>query len=57
MKKIWGEWPKNRKVPVQNPQGVRPGLGTQPRYKAYGDLPVEYVQNTMINIGLVRLSP
>ena len=65
MKKIWGEWPsglrrcnKNRKVPGSKPPlGARPGLGTQPRYEAPGDFPVEYVQITMINIGLVRLSP
>ena len=33
------------------------GLGTQPRYEAPGDLLVEYVQNAVINIRLVRLSP
>ena len=31
-----------------------PGLGTQPRYKALGDLGAE---NTVLNIGRVRLSP
>ena len=29
---------------VQTPLGSRPGLGTQPRYKAPGDLRVEYVK-------------
>ena len=33
------------------------GLATQPCYEATGDLRVEYVQNAMINIRLVRLSP
>ena len=33
---------------------TQPGLGTQPRYKALGDLGAE---NTVINIGRVRLSP
>ena len=33
------------------------GLATQPRYEAPGDLRVEYVQNAVINIRLVRLSP
>ena len=32
------------RFPVQNPLGARPGLGTQPRYEAPGDLQVEYVQ-------------
>ena len=46
-----GEWPsglrccnKNPKVLVQNLLGARPGLGTQPRDEASGDLWVEYVQ-------------
>ena len=59
-----GEWPcglrrcnENWKVPSSNPLDARPGLGTQPRYEAPGDLRVEYVQNAVINIGLVRLSP
>ena len=30
-----------RKVPVQTPLGTPPGLGTQPRYEAPGDLQVE----------------
>ena len=29
---------------VQNPLGTRPGLGTQPRYEAPGDLRFEHVQ-------------
>ena len=33
------------------------GLGTQPRYKALIDLQVEIVENAVINIGLMRLSP
>ena len=32
------------RFPVQNPLGAQPGLGTQPRYEAPGDLRVEYVQ-------------
>ena len=32
------------RFPVQTPLGTRPGLGTQPRYEAPGDLRVEYVQ-------------
>ena len=36
---------------------ARPGLATQPQYKAPGDLRVETDQNAVINIGLVRLSP
>ena len=30
---------------------ARPGLGTQPRYEAPGDLRVKNVENTVINIG------
>ena len=33
------------------------GLGTQPHYKAPGDLWVELEENAVINIGLVSLSP
>ena len=39
------------------PEGSRPGLGTQPRYVAIDDRRVKIVQDTVINIGLVRLSP
>ena len=28
-------------IPVQTPLGARPGLGTQPRYEAQGDLRVK----------------
>ena len=38
----------------QTQHDTQPGLGTQPRYKALGDLGAE---NTVINIGRVRLSP
>ena len=41
---------------VQTPLGARPGLGTQPRYEAPGDLWVEIVENAVIKIRLVRLS-
>ena len=36
---------------------AHPGLGTQPCYKAPGDLHVELVKKAVINIGLVRLPP
>ena len=59
----WGEWPsglrhwnQNWKVPGSTPLDAWPGLGTQPHYKAPGDLWVELVENAVINIGLVRLS-
>ena len=42
---------------VQTPLGARPGLGIQHRYEAPGDLWVELVENAVIDIGLVRLSP
>ena len=45
------------RFPVQTPLGARPGLGTQPHYEAPGDLRIELVENTVINIGLVRLPP
>ena len=45
------------RFPVQTPLGARPGLGTQPRYEAPGDLRVKLVDNAVINIGLVSLSP
>ena len=32
------------RFPVQTPLGARPGLGTQLRYEAPGDLRVEYVK-------------
>ena len=37
---------------VQTPLDARPGLGTQPCYEAPGDLPVEPVENAVINIRL-----
>ena len=50
---IRGEWPSGlrrcnmiRKVSGSNPLDVWPGLGTQPRYEAPGDLRVDYVQKT-----------
>ena len=48
---------RNGRFPAQTPLGARPGLGTQPRYEASGDLLVEIVENAMSNIGLVMLSP
>ena len=42
---------------VQTPLGARPGLETQPLYEAPGDLRVDLVENAVINIELVRLSP
>ena len=55
---VRGEWSsglrrcnQNRKVASSNPLGARPGLGTQPRCEAPGDPGVEYVKNTVINIG------
>ena len=41
----------------ETPLSDSPGLGTQTRYEAPGDLRVEVVENAMINIGLVRLCP
>ena len=40
-----------------NPLGARPSLGTQPRYEAPGDFRVKLLENAVISIGLVRLSP
>ena len=45
------------RFPVQTPLGTQPGLGTQPCYKAACGLLVEIAKNTLINFGLVRLSP
>ena len=42
---------------VQTPLGAMPGLETQPLYEAPGDLRVDLVENAVINIELVRLSP
>ena len=39
---------------IKAPPGVR---DPKPRYDAPGDLRVELVENAVINIGLVRLSP
>ena len=43
--------------PIQTPLGARPGLWIQPRYKAPCDFRDKVVQNVVINIRLVRLSP
>ena len=43
--------------PVQTLLGASPGLGTQPCYKAPGNLQLKIVENTVLNIGLVRLFP
>ena len=45
------------RFPIQTLLGARIGLGTQPRYKAPGDLRVDIDKNTVINFGFVRLSP
>ena len=37
--------------------GAWPDLGTQPRDEAPGGLLVKIVENALINIGLLRLSP
>ena len=42
---------------VQTPLRVRQNLGTQPRYEVPGYLRVKIVENEVINIELVRLSP
>ena len=42
---------------VQPPLDAWPGSGTQPYYEAPRDLQVEIEKNTVINMGLVRLSP
>ena len=51
--KEWGEWPSGLRrcsrigrFPVQTPLGARPGLGTQPRYEAPGDLRAENVKRS-----------
>ena len=46
------------RFPVQVRLRVPLGLGTQPCYKAQGNLWVQInIRNAVINIGLVRLSP
>ena len=45
------------RFPDQILPSARPGLGAQTRYKPLGDVRVEIVENAVINIGLVRLSP
>ena len=42
---------------VQTPLGAPLGLGTQPCYEALSDIWVKLVENAVINIGLVTLSP
>ena len=44
-----------RRFPVQTLLGTWLDLGTQPRYKAPGDLLVIIVEKAVINIKLVRL--
>ena len=58
------EWPRGLRrcerigwFPVRNLLDTRPGLGTQSRFEAPGDLRVETKNNAVINVGLVRLSP
>ena len=45
------------KLPVETTLEDQQGTGTQPFYKAPGDLQVKIVGITVINIRLVRLSP
>ena len=40
----WGVVVRTGRFPVQTPLDVRPGLGSQPRYKKRCDLRVEYVK-------------
>ena len=47
---------KMGRLPAETPLDTQPGLGTQPRYEALGDLRVEIVKSVVINVGLVRLS-
>ena len=42
---------------VQTPLGAESDLETQFHYEVPGDLWVKLVENAVINIGLVRLSP
>ena len=46
---------ENQTAPSSNP--TRPGLKTQPFYDDPSHLQVKIVENTMINISLVRLFP
>ena len=39
------------RFPVQTPLGARPGLGTQPRYEAPGDLRVELDKTQRLTSG------
>ena len=45
------------RFPVQTPLGAQLNLGTQPHYKDPSDLQVKIVENAVINIGSVKLSP
>ena len=47
---------ENWKCPVQIPVVACRGLGTQPCYEVPGDIRVEFVENVVINIALVRRS-
>ena len=58
IRRSWGEWPsglrhcdQNRKVPGSNPTRRSAGLRTHPRYKAPGDLRVEYVKRKCLTSG------
>ena len=59
-----GEWPSelrpwdyNWKVPCSNPTKRSTELSDPTRYETPSDYQVEILQNAVINIGIVRLSP
>ena len=39
------------RFPVQIPPGTRPGLGTQPRYEALGNVQFELVKMQLLTLG------
>ena len=45
------------RFPFQFPLGVQLGIGTQPHYKAPVDHQVKILENALVNIKLVKLSP
>ena len=49
-------WDRIGRFLTQTPLGTQPGLGTQLRYEALGDLRFEIIKSVVINIRLVRLS-